>query len=468
MEPIMKLEQNARQLIPPIFAVLCIAACAFGQSSWTPDQSVSAAGKVFADLRQQWASNLRDKKVDACVAMYAPDAEFVQPDGTSIRGSASIQKLFKTITATFDSDLVFDSKQLWSIGDEATDSGTYREVLTTRAAGKQALYTGGYSTVYHHNPDGRWLIAKMTWIGSGDPIAIDLDPHPVVALTFDDLPAAAKLPPGDSQSGVATRLSGELRAAHLAGTYGFVNAQKLERGADEQQALHIWVDAGMNIGSHTWSHPGLTNMQAFKPAPVEQYIANIAKNEPALAQYAQVRDWHWFRYPFLQEGDTVEKRRAVRKYLFEHGYRVAEVSLDFEDYAWNDAYVRCSAKSDTAEKMASIDWLKRSYLETATDYIRLGREEQLIAFGHEIPNVMLLHATAFTTLMLPDLLQLLRSQGFTFEGLAQVENDPAYSLDPDAGLPFGGTLPDQFMDSRHLPYPPVAPKPFQRLAHLCE
>jgi peptidoglycan/xylan/chitin deacetylase (PgdA/CDA1 family) len=166
----------------------------------------------------------------------------------------------------------------------------------------------------------------------------------------------------------------------------------------------------------------------------------------------------------LWEGDTVEKRRAVRDYLHEHGYRIAQVSLDFEDYAWNDAYARCAAKHDEA----SIDWLKRSYLETADEYVRLGREEQLIAFGHEIPNVMLLHATAFTTLMLPELVNQLRSEGFSFAGLAQVEGDETYSMDPDAGLKYGGTLPDQFMDSRHLTYPPFEPKPFKKLTSVCK
>jgi peptidoglycan/xylan/chitin deacetylase (PgdA/CDA1 family) len=281
--------------------------------------------------------------------------------------------------------------------------------------------------------------------------------HPVIALTFDDLPAAADLPPGETRTAVLTRLAAELKANHLNGTYGFVNAVKLENNPDAQQALHVWVDAGMNIASHTWSHMSLTTNSA------EAFEHNIAQNEPALAQYAHGRDWHWFRYPFLWEGDTVEKRRAVRSYLREHGYRVAQVSLDFEDYAWNDAYARCSANNDSA----SIDWLKQSYLDTAVEYIRLGREEQQIAFGREIPSVMLLHATAFTTLMLPRLLDLLRTQGFRFASLQEVEKDPAYALDPDAGLKYGGTLPDQFMDSRHLPYPPVKPKPFAQLKDLC-
>jgi peptidoglycan/xylan/chitin deacetylase (PgdA/CDA1 family) len=290
------------------------------------------------------------------------------------------------------------------------------------------------------------------------PVLPPLAAHPVVALTFDDLPAAGSLPQGETRTKIAAQLAEELKANHLVGTYGFVNAVKLENNPDGQQALRTWVDAGMNVGSHTWSHLSLTGNSAA------DFEREIAENEPALKEYAQGRDWHWFRYPFLWEGDTVEKRRAVRAYLQEHGYRVAQVTLDFEDYAWNDTYARCVAKQDAE----AIAWLESSYLETAAEYIQLGREEEQIAFGHEVPNVMLLHATAFTTRMLPRLLDLLRGEGFRLDSLPKVESDAAYSLDPDAGLKYGGTLPDQFMDSRHLPYPKVEPKPFKKLKALCE
>ena len=282
--------------------------------------------------------------------------------------------------------------------------------------------------------------------------------HPTVALTFDDLPAAGSLPPGENRTKIATALAAELKTLHLEGTYGFVNAVKLENDPDAQQALRIWVDAGMNIGNHTWLHMSLTDNTA------EAFENQIALDEPALAQYAGPRDWHWFRYPFLWEGDTLDKRHAIRAWLRDHNYRTAQVTLDFEDYAWNDAYVRCSAKQDAA----SIAWLRQSYLQTAAEYILLGREEERIAFGREIPNVMLLHATAFTTLMLPDLAELLRQQGFQFAALADAEKDSVYAQDPDAALKYGGTLPDQFMDSRHLPYPLFPPKPFDKLKSLCQ
>ncbi len=254
-----------------------------------------------------------------------------------------------------------------------------------------------------------------------------LDAHPVVAITIDDLPAVGTLPPGEDYVEVAKALVSELKANGLEGTYGFVNADKLESRPGAPQALEIWFDAGMNIGNHTRTHMRLTTNTA------EAFEQDIAQNEPTLRQYGEVRDWRWFRYPYLEEGETVEKRRAVRAYLHEHGYRIAQVTLEFEDYAWNDAYCRCRAKQDET----AITWLRQNYLDTAAQYIRLGREEEQIVFGHEIPNVLLLHETPFTTLMLPDLLDMLRKQGFSFESLAQVESDPAYAEDPDAGVGVG-------------------------------
>ena len=438
----------------------CFVSTAAAQSSYQSDPvAAPAAAKIFAALREQWAQNLREKKIEASVAEYTADAEFIQPDGSRVHGTDALHKLYETITATFNSDLVFDSQRVELSSDLAYDSGTFRELLTLRPTGKRLFATGSYLTIYHRDPTGQWLIAQQVWTGPPfeSMIKLDLDPHPIAALTFDDLPAAGALPSGMTRTQIATNLAAELNANHLAGTYGFVNASKMQNSPDAQQALHTWLNAGMNIGSHTWSHPSLTSNTA------EAFEHDIVLNEPVLAEYAGARDWHWFRYPFLWEGDTLDKRHAVRAYLRDRGYKIARVALDFEDYAWNDAYGRCSAKQDAT----SIDWLKQSYLDAATEYIRLGREEQLIAFGHEIPNVLLLHETAFTTLMLPDLLDLLRKQGFRFTSLPEVEQDSAYAQDPDAALKYGGTLPDQFMDSRHLKYPPFQPKPFDKLKTLC-
>ncbi len=285
-----------------------------------------------------------------------------------------------------------------------------------------------------------------------------LSAHPVVTLTFDDLPAAGSLPPGMDRTQILTKLADELKANRLEGTYGFVNAVDLTGDADAQNALHIWLDAGMNIGNHTWSHVLLTE------STEEAFEQEIAKDEPALESFAQVRDWRWFRYPALLEGESIAKRRAVLSYLTAHHYRVARVTLDFQDDEWNDPYARCVAQNNAE----AIQWLKQSYMDSAVEYIRAGREEQLVVFGHEIPNVLLLHATAFTTLMLPDLMTLLRREGFVFDGLADVESNPIYKRDPHAAFADDGTLTNLFMDAKHLKYPPVKPIPEERLNSICQ
>jgi peptidoglycan-N-acetylglucosamine deacetylase len=450
------------RLILAGLAALVFATATAAQSSHDPGHAAAPeSAKIFANLRVEWARNLHDKKIDASVAEFAPDDEFIQPDGTRVQGKEALRKLYEMITATFDSDLIFDSHRVETSGDLAYDSGTFREVLTLRATGKRLFSTGSYLTLYKHDKDSHWLIAQQVWTGPPPEsmVKLDLDPHPVVALTFDDLPAAGTLPVVMTRTMIADNLSSVLKVNGLEGTYGFVNAVKLQNDPDAQRALKAWVGAGMNVGSHTWSHISLTSNTA------EAFETEVALNEPALQQYSAGRDWHSFRYPFLWEGDTLEKRRAVRGYLKDHGYRVAQVSLDFEDYAWNDAFARCVAKDQNPDGIA---WLKQSYLESAEEYIRLGREEQLLALGHEIPNVLLLHETAFTTLMLPQLLDLLRNDGFRFVPLEEVEKDPVYALDPDAALKYGGTLPDQFMDSRGLKYPPFKPKPFDKLKSICQ
>ena len=278
-----------------------------------------------------------------------------------------------------------------------------------------------------------------------------------VSITVDDLPRHGDLPPGMTRLDIAKSIIVTLRAKGVPPVYGFVNAKRAEGDATKDDVLQAWVDSENLLGNHTHDHMDLTANTA------EQFEANISANEPVLQGLMGPKNWHWFRYPFLHEGDTLEKRRAVRRYLAERGYRVAQVTLDFEDYAWNNPYARCAAKQDAA----SIAWLKSSYLQTATEYTDLGEKLAEEVYGRPIKHVLLLHIGAFDSIMLPDLLDLLGKQGFRFVTLEEAESDPAYQKDPDAALKYGGTLLEQFMDGEHQKYPPHADKPMDKLNSIC-
>ena len=279
-------------------------------------------------------------------------------------------------------------------------------------------------------------------------------PHPEVAITFDDLPAHGPLPAGETRLQVIHSILDTIHREHLPPVYGFVNGGRGDKGDDA--VFQAWHDAGQPLGSHTFTHIDLD-----KVTP-EAWEADLLKDEPTLQQFAGKDDWHWLRYPYLHEGDTAEKHQAVQQFLKDHGYRTAEVSLDFEDYLWNAPYARCADKGKTD----AVDALHDSYLAHADQYIDIFRALSRRQFGRDIRYVLLLHIGAFDAKMFPELIALLRERGFRFITLQQAMSDPAYANDPAIGMPGGGAFQELVAASRKMLFPP-ATKPYKWLDAVC-
>ena len=277
-----------------------------------------------------------------------------------------------------------------------------------------------------------------------------------VAITFDDLPLNATLPPGVTRTQVAKDVLAVLKKRGVPQVYGFINASKLEGTSDGADALKTWVAGGARVGNHTYSHTDLHK------SSVEDFLRDVRQNEPVLELLGSDGS-HWFRYPYLREGDTLDKRREVRKQLRERGYRIAQVTLDYEDYLWNAPYARCVAKADKQ----AIAWLRSSYLETAEQYLDFDRQMAQQVFGRRINHVLLLHLGAFSSEILPGLLDLLKRKEFKLVTLEEAQRDTIYESDPDAASKYGGTLLEQWMDARSLHYPDVAKKPVKELSGIC-
>jgi len=287
-------------------------------------------------------------------------------------------------------------------------------------------------------------------------------PRLKVALTFDDLPLNGTQPAGKSQEQITRETVAVLKKHRIPPSFGFINARKLERSSDGARALQIWIASGNPLGNHTYSHMSLTKN------PAEDFEQEILRNEPVLELLTPANaksDWHWLRYPFLHEGDTVEKRRAVREFLRMNGYRVAQTTLDWEDYLWNGVHARCLDKND----QAAIEWLRSSYLSEAERWIRAQRNFAKLVWGREINHVALLHLGSFSSAILPDLFALLDREGFNIVTLEEAQRDPIYQSDPDIGAPNGGTLTELMMQAKGIPWPEgLADKPREKLRTLCQ
>jgi peptidoglycan-N-acetylglucosamine deacetylase len=293
------------------------------------------------------------------------------------------------------------------------------------------------------------------------------EPKLKVALTFDDLPINGTLPAGKTQSDFARDTIKVLRKHRIPPSYGFINAAKLERNPDGAEALQIWVTGGHPLANHTYNHLDFTKNS------VEDFQREIVRNEPALELLMPEgrktgggdQNWRWFRYPFLHEGDTLEKRRAVRAFLSSSGYRIAQTTLDWEDYLWNSAHARCWLRKDAE----SIAWLKESYRTAAREFIRSQRENSRAVFGRDIHHVMLLHLGSFSSVILPDLFKILDEEGFEIVTLEEAQRDPAYDYDPDIASPRGGTHVELGMQAKKIPWPANSPQiPRERLTAICQ
>jgi peptidoglycan/xylan/chitin deacetylase (PgdA/CDA1 family) len=283
-----------------------------------------------------------------------------------------------------------------------------------------------------------------------------------VAITVDDL---TRMPfPSDAVPGepVLHTLVAAFERHHLPPVTGFVNGRRLEEHPEDRAALASWVHAGNLLGNHTYSHLDLARV----PLPV--FYADLQKNEALLeslqGKAVPGRDWRVFRYPFLQEGTSQETREAVRSYLFARGYRIAEVTVDFEDWQWFPIFARCT-RGNVDER--GVDKLRVRYRRAARDTLlesdRLARH----LFGRRIRQVLLLHAGSFTAEMIEDLLDEYEAMGVHFVSLDDALQDSVYHLDPRFARNWGSPFLYQVQTALRGDDDGGTWPPYPELASLC-
>lgn len=246
-----------------------------------------------------------------------------------------------------------------------------------------------------------------------------------VAITIDDMPEHGEYPPGETPLDVTRRIVAALEREGISNAHGFVNGRSADESLDNVKALGAWSAAELPLANHGWSHRHLSEMS------LDEFDREVAMNEPLLEMMADGDEWRWFRYPFLDEGEDLAKRIGSRQILARRGYRIADVTMDSNDWQWTAPFARCMAAGDEA----AIAWLEQSYLHSLGETILYYRQLSQSIYGRDIPYVLLLHVSAFEARMLPQLLSLFREQGFRFVSLDEAQDDPAYATSNNPALP---------------------------------
>ena len=258
--------------------------------------------------------------------------------------------------------------------------------------------------------------------------------HREVAVTIDDLLAPpAGLPAND----VGTLKENTVKllksiTANKIPVVGFVNENKIVGRADSAErtaVLKMWLEANLELGNHTFSHPSLQRM------PLAEYEQNVIRGETLLksllgARHQQLR---YFRHPFLQVGPNLETRQAFEKFLAERGYTIAPVTIDDDDYMFALVYAKAKARGDTAMMKRVAD----AYLSNMEIMFDFFERLSVSVVGREIKQVLLIHANALNADHFDELVAMMKKRGYSFITLEQALQDKAYSLPDTYFGPYG-------------------------------
>jgi peptidoglycan/xylan/chitin deacetylase (PgdA/CDA1 family) len=248
-------------------------------------------------------------------------------------------------------------------------------------------------------------------------------PSRTLAVTVDDLPATPAKDLGEMRRITKGVLSALKR--HRAPAVGFVNEDRLlpepER-KDRVALLRQWVEAGHELGNHTYSHADLQTV------PLAAFQRDVMRGEEETRRLQAERGHgvRFFRHPFTHTGPSAELKLAFEAFLVNHGYAVAPFSIEGFDYGFDELRARAAARGDRAE----LERIRAAYVAhtlAVTEYMEgLSRR----TFEREIPQILLLHASALNAEALDALLAALAARGYRFVTLEEALRDEAWST-PD-------------------------------------
>jgi len=242
-----------------------------------------------------------------------------------------------------------------------------------------------------------------------------------IAITFDDLPLAPSADDLPTVKRVNEALVG-LLARRRVPAIGFVNEGKLQVTGERDARIAVlerWLNAGLSLGNHTFSHSSLRDI------PLPAYEDDVIHGEVITRQLLVRRGGSptlYFRHPYTATGPTAEIKEAFESFLHARGYVIAPFTVENSDYIFNRILIEALKRSDTGEAART----RAAYLDHTDAVITFCEGLARETFGREIPQILLIHDNELNAGVLGDLLDRLAARGYSFVSLDDALLDAAY------------------------------------------
>ena len=267
-----------------------------------------------------------------------------------------------------------------------------------------------------------------------------------MVITFDDLPyvengETAYLPSAQRATKEILRL---LQARHVPAV-AFVNEGQVQATGEVDARIALlqqWVDAGVILGNHTYSHPD------FNTLTVEQFEDEIIKGEVVSRRLMQTHMPYqlYFRHPQTHTGDTQARKEAIEGFLAARGYKVAPYTIENSDFIFNAIYVRALRNKDKGLAKR----LRAAYLDYTSAATEFAERLSPQIFGREIPQTLLIHANDLNADCLDEMLRRLAARGYRFVSLDDAMVDAAYQTNDTYVTKFGPSWLWRWMKSKGM------------------
>lgn len=180
---------------------------------------------------------------------------------------------------------------------------------------------------------------------------------------------------------------------------------------DGRNRLKLYNEAGHMIGNHTYSHYTCRKVSA------EKFIKDIDKTHELIKDYSNFKPI--FRYPYLDECKTQEKKMKVGSYLAGKGYVNGYVTIVTLDWHMNNLLQKAIKHGKKVDYLK----LKKIYLESMMEYVNFYYKVYLDRLGYSPPHSLLLHENDLNALYLADLIDILKEDGWEIINPEDVYSD---------------------------------------------
>lgn len=256
-------------------------------------------------------------------------------------------------------------------------------------------------------------------------VIINAQPEKYIAVTFDDLPFQH-----NSQFTYEEQLEFNKQIITTLKEYnipaiGFVNEGKLFQkeivDSVKLEIIKMWLDAGFELGNHTFSHPNINNIS------FDEYKTDILKGEKITRKLSEEQNikYEYFRHPYLRTGETEEIMLSLKKFLKENNYIEAPVTIDNSEWIFAFGYNKAFKENNT-DMMSKLG---NDYIDYMLHKIKYYEDQSENLFGRNIKHILLVHANLLNAEYFDDLAEAIKTVGYKFISLDEALEDEAYKAE---------------------------------------